>query len=279
MSRAEALPAGRPAVPAAVGRRARHAGFFTLWAVVLTTLVGGLFTGVTAVTIALWVTDPGYAETGPVLDLAFFALGVVLVTTGLASQIRGRRVAGLQQTVVALVALAVAGLLGRRIEPTVGALALLVATAPLVVLHPCRGQLVTLNGPLSKPLAILAGVAISPAGLYSADMLVRARASGPSCFLGQCAAGDRPAEAAALVLALVGVALVAAARSDGWQLPAVSTATAAAVLAVASLALPHETGALGPWHAAATLGWAVALVLVAHGWRVPVRSRQDRIRR
>jgi hypothetical protein len=94
-----------------------------VWAATLTILLGTLFAGLTALTVALWATDPAYAETNPVVDLAFFALGGVLVTGGFASQIARRpAVAGLQQAVLALAALSAAGWLGGRIEPAIGGL-------------------------------------------------------------------------------------------------------------------------------------------------------------
>lgn len=112
-----------------------------MWATALTVLLGLLFAGITALTLAMWATDPTYTQTNPVVDLGFFTLGGILVTVGFASQIRARQVAGLQQAILALLALAVAGLLVGRIEPFLGALLLLVAAAPLVVLHPVRRRL------------------------------------------------------------------------------------------------------------------------------------------
>jgi peptidoglycan/LPS O-acetylase OafA/YrhL len=143
----------RPArAPAAVVTRAST--FATVWAVAVTVVVGVLFAGTTVLTVALWATDSGYTQTNPVLDVAFFALGGILITVGFASQIRARQLAGLQQTLVALLALAAAGLLAGRIEPLVGAVLLLVAAAPVVVLHPARRQLEAADA-VSRPLAAL----------------------------------------------------------------------------------------------------------------------------
>jgi hypothetical protein len=112
-----------------------------VWAATLTILLGVLFTGLTVLTVALWATDPAYVETNPVVDLAFFALGGVLVTGGFASQLTRRpSVAGLQQAPGAG-ALTAAGWLGARIEPAIGGLVLLLASVPLVVLHPDRRRL------------------------------------------------------------------------------------------------------------------------------------------
>lgn len=254
-----ARAAGPPSSSAPRRHRARAA-----WGLALAALLGLLFTGLTALTLTLWVTDPAYTETNPVVDLAFFALGGILVTTGLAAQVRTASVAGLQQAVLALAVLAAVGALGGRVEPFVGGAVLLAAVAPLVVSHPQRARLVALGpaGP-SRSLAVLAVVAAVPATVYTTGMVAQARAAGPSCFLGQCARGDRYAEAAALAVAVVVVALLATARPPGWRLPAWSAGAAALVLGGASLLLPDEAGALGTAWATATAVWGVTLVTVA----------------
>jgi hypothetical protein len=254
-------------------RGAARTTFVVVWAAALTVLLGLLFTGMTALTIALWATDAAYTLTNPVVDLAFFALGGILVTAGLASQFRGGQVAGLQQAILALLALSAAGGLGARIEPFVGPLLLLVAAAPLVALHPRRRRLLAAGDGVSGPLMALALVAAVPATVYAAGMLAEARAAGPSCFLGQCVQGDRLAEAAALAVAVVLVALLASLRTPGWPLPAWCAGVAAIVLGAASWALPAERGALTPWLAAAFVLWGVAFVAVACRESHPARGR------
>lgn len=216
----------------------------TAWAATLTVLVGALFAGTTVLTITVWTNDPAYTQTNPVVDLAFFALGGILITVGFGSQIRSSQTAGLQQAITALLVLAVAGLLARRVEPFVGALLLLMATAPLVVLHPARQRLMAAGRAVSWPLATLGGIALVPALAYATTMLDRAQAAGPSCFLGQCAEGDRLAETAALAVAVVLVALLTSLRTSGWKLSAWCAGAAAVVLGVTSLAFPQELGAL-----------------------------------
>jgi hypothetical protein len=264
------LPATRPGhrrrtAPAAVAARSWQDRCRTAWATTLTCLLGLLFTGLTAVTVTLWATDPTYTQTNPVVDLSFFAVGGILITVGFASQIgRTPRVAGLQQAILALAALAAAGWLGGRIEPFIGALVLLVAAAPLVVLHPGRRQLLTAGPRGSGTLFALSAVAAGPAVVYATDMLDRARAAGPSCFLGQCVQGDRYAEAAALALGVVLVALLASMRTPGWMLPAGSAGAAAVVLGAASLLWRAEVGAVSGAWAGAALSWGCAFVAVAY---------------
>jgi hypothetical protein len=257
------VAAAAPAPFAPAARRAKHGRLRAVWAAVLALLLGLLFTGLTAVTITLWATDPTYAETNPVVDLAFFALGT-MAAAGFASQIRGRHVAGLQQALLALVALAAAGWLGGRIEPFTGPLVLLAAAIPLVLSHPDRRRLLAPGAGFGRALAVLAVIAAVPAALYAAEMLDRARAAGPSCFLGQCVQGDRYAEAAALAIAAVLVAGLTSLRTAGWLLPAWSAGAAAVALGTVSLVLPAEGGALpGTWAVAAVI-WGGAFVATAH---------------
>jgi hypothetical protein len=250
-------------VTAPAHARSWQHSFRAVWAAALTGLFALLFTGLTVLTVTLWATDPTYTQTNPVVDLAFFALGIV-IAAGFASQTRIPTIAGLQQATIALATLAAAGWLGGRIEPFVGPFVLLLAATPLAVFHPDRRQLVAAGAGVSRALAVLAAVAAAPAFVYAADMLDRARAAEPSCFLGQCAHGDRYAEAAALAVAVVLVALLASVRTPGWMLPAWSAGTAAAVLGVASLLFPAQAGALtGAWAVAAVI-WGGAVIAIAH---------------
>lgn len=260
--------------PASTATRPRWSRFQAVWAATLAGLLGLLFTALTAVTIALWASDSAYTQTNPVVDLAFFALGLI-IAAGFASQVRGRHVAGLQQAMLALVALAIAGWLGGRIEPLVGPLVLVAAAAPLVALHPDRRRLLAAGAGLSWALAALAAVAAVPAARYAASMLDDARAAGPSCFLGQCVQGDRYAEAAALAIAVVALALLAAMRTPGWMLPAWSAGAAAVGLGAASLAFPGQVGALSAVWAVAAVVWGCAVAVVAHIQRsTAIRARR-----
>lgn len=260
MSAADTAPRTGP--PSTATRPGYHR-LRTVCAATLAGLLGLLFTALTAVTIALWASDSAYTETNPLVDLAFFALGLI-IAVGFASQIRGRHVAGLQQAMLALAALAVGGWLGGRIEPLVGSFVLVAAAVPLVALHPDRRRLVAAGAGVSWPMVTLAVVAAVPAARYAAGMLDYARAAGPSCFLGQCVQGDRYAETAALAVAVVAVALLAAMHTPGWILPAWSAGAAAVGLGAASLAFPAQVGALSAVGAVAAVAWGCAVVVVTH---------------
>lgn len=156
---------------------------FFAWATILSLLFGVTFVGVTFLTIGLWLANDN-PDTNPVTDLGFFALGAVIIATGFVVQLRTpeHKIAGLQQAVIGLLALGVAGLIGGRVEPLTGSLVSLVAAAILVDLHPARREFFKLGTRLSPRLAALSIFAAIPSTAYAATMLVQARQAGPSCF-------------------------------------------------------------------------------------------------
>lgn len=253
-----------PAVPARTsttpGGPART--LFRLVVGSLAILVGVLFVGVTALTLAVWMLDPSTDETNPVVDLGFFALGGVLVGVGLASQLRApeRSPAGLQQALLGLGALTVAGFLGDRVEPLWAGFVLTLLTAAAAVLHPLRAELVRWPVRPIGPLVGLGLVATVPAALYAATMLGLALEAGPSCFAGQCARGDRFAEMAALAAAIVLVTLLAGAGPRGWRLSARCAGIAAGIVGIASVLLPEVAGSLGLLGGGAAVVWALLVV-------------------
>ncbi len=245
-----------------VGSTRRRA--FFIWAAILSLAFAILFIGVTALTIGMWLANQN-AVTTPVSDLSFFALGTIIVGMGFAVQLRvpERKIAGVQQAVLGLLALGVAGLIGNRVEPLVGSLLFLVAAAILAVLHPARREFFKLGQGLSTPLAAMAILAAVPAVGYASSMLVQARHAGPSCFFGQCHYGDRLAEMAALAFAIVLVGMLAALKTQGWRVAAWSAGASAVILGLASIVLPDAPGALGQVWGALTATWGVLFVVAA----------------
>jgi hypothetical protein len=245
----------------------RRVAFFA-WATILSLVSGITFIGVTVLTLGLWLAHRN-ADTTPVTDLGFFALGAI-ITAGFVGQLRApeRHIAGLQQAFIGLLTLGVAGLIGGRLEPLTGAGIFLVASALLVALHSARRAFLKVGTRLSAPLAALALLAALPAAAYAATMLVQARHAGPSCFLGRCAHGDRFAELAALASAIVALGVLAAARPEGWRLTAWSAGAGAALVGAASLVWPALPGALGRAAGALVVVWGVLFVAVAEWeWR------------
>jgi hypothetical protein len=188
-----------------------------------------------------------------------------MVTAGFVMQLRNphQHIAGLQQSILAIVALGTAGLIGGRIEPLVGALILLVAALGLIALHPAQRTILKIGHRPSLLLVALVLIAAIPAFIYGGQMLVAARSAGPSCFFGRCAYGDRFAELAALALATVLLGLLAAARTCGSRLVAWSVGTAAIVMGVASIVWPGLPGAFGGAMAGAAFVWGVFFIVAA----------------
>ncbi len=241
-----------------------HRRAFFILAAILSLAFGILFIGVTALTIGLWLANQNVLTT-PVSDLSFFALGAIIIGMGFAVQLRvpERKIAGIQQAVLGLLALGVAGLIGNRIEPLVGSLSFLVAAAILAALHPARRAFFKLGQGLSAPMAALSILAAVPAVGYAASMLVLAGHAGPSCFFGRCPYGDRLAEMAALALALVLVGMLAALKTQGWRVAARSAGASAVILGLVSILLPDAPGALGQAWGALTVTWGVLFVVAA----------------
>jgi hypothetical protein len=245
-------------------RRARRVAF-GVWAAVLSLFFGLGLSGLTVVTIGMWLADHGYNDTNPVVDLGFFALGAVLIGSGFVVQVWApeHAIAGVQQAVIGLVALTVAGWIGDRIEPLIGGVLFLLAVGVMAVLHPARGEFVRRGRGVSVRLVVVSIVGGVPAVGYAARMLGLAREAGPSCFLGRCARGDRYAEMAALAIAVVLVGLLAALKTPGWRLPAWSAGTAAILVGLACIALPDVPGAVGRVGGSLAIGWGVLFVAVA----------------
>ena len=259
--------------------RVRRIAFFA-WAAILSLLFGFTFVGVTVLTMGLWLVNRN-PSTNPVTDLGFFALGAVIITTGFVVQLWApeRKIAGLQQAVIGLLALGVAGLIGRRVEPLTGSLLSLVATAILVVLHPARREFFKVGTRPSPRLGALSILAAIPASVYAAMMLVQARQAGPSCFLGRCAYGDRFAEVAALAIAIVATGVLAASKPKGWRVTAWSVGAAAVIVGSASIVLAELPGALGRVAGAVAVAWGVVFVAVSEWeWRNISESSDPQIR-
>jgi hypothetical protein len=240
----------------------RHS-VFRVWAAVWSMVLAVTFLGVTVLTLALWLTDPGYTETTPVGDLSFFALGAI-IGVGLAAQLRRaeQRIAGLQQAGIGILSLGMAGVIGARIEPAVGAGLLLLVMAVLVVLHPARRDVFAPGPGIDIPVLALSVLAGIPAIWYAAGMLRLAAEAGPSCFLGQCARGDRFAEIAAATIAIVSVGGLAGFKTPGWRLPLWSAGLGAILIGLTSIALIDVTGSLGLGWGSLAVTWGVLLIVI-----------------
>jgi len=219
-----------------------------------------------------------------VLDVGWGAVFGVILPLGLLSQLRSpeRRIAGIQQTAVVALALALAGLAGQRAWYLALAAAIGAASAVLLALHPARHTFVARGRGFDPVMLVLAAVAAFPSLVYAWRMASAQRRDLP------------PADAvsnglhhwtvmAALALLVLFLMLLAAVRTAGWRIPALSASLAAGAWAISCLLAPaRSAGSEGHAWAWATLVWAaVALAACArpraHGERAAVDARLEAI--
>ena len=104
-----------------------------------------------------------------ILDVGWGAVFGLIVPIGVLSQLRRpeRRIAGIQQTVVVAVTLALAGAAGQRASYFALAGAIAVASTILVALHPARRTFLVRTRPADRMMLALALVAAGPTLVYA----------------------------------------------------------------------------------------------------------------
>jgi hypothetical protein len=209
-----------------------------------------------------------------VLDVGWGAMFGVILPLGLLAQLRRpeRRIAGIQQTALVAIALALAGAAGEAWWYLVLAGGVAVAFALLVALHPAR-QTVFARGRLERAMLVLAVVAAVPILVYASRMARAQRRDLP------------PADAvsnglhhwtvmAALALAVLLLLLLAALGTSGAGIPAISASIAAGAWAISCLLAPAAAaGSEGHAWAWVALAWAVVTLVAA----VSARTRDQSI--
>jgi hypothetical protein len=203
-------------------------------------------------------------ERNQILDVGWGAVFGVILPLGLLAQLRRpeRRIAGVQQTAVVALALALAGAAGQSWRYLVLAAGVAGVSAVLLALHPARQAFRARRKPEPTMLA-LAAVAAGPSLVYAWRMASAQRRDLP------------PADAvsnglhhwtvmAALALVVVLLVLLAALRTSGWRIPAISASLAAGAWAISCLLAPAAAaGSEGhPW-AWTVLAWAVVTFATA----------------
>jgi hypothetical protein len=200
-----------------------------------------------------------------VLDVGWGAVFGVILPLGLLSQLRRpeRRIAAIQQTAVVALALALAAAAGQNWWYLALAGGVALASAVLLALHPARQTFLTRGRQLELMMLCLAAAAAIPSLIYAWRMASAQRRDLP------------PADAvsnglhhwtvmttlALLVLLLV---LLAAARTSGWRIPAVSASSAAGAWALSCLLAPTSAaGSEGHAWAWAALVWAIVALATA----------------
>ena len=197
-------------------------------------------------------------ERNQILDLGWGAVFGLILPLGLLAQLRfpERRIAGVQQTSVVALALALAGAAGESWWYLVLAAGVAGVSAVLLALHPARQTLRVWAKPDPTMLA-LAAIAAGPALVYAWRMASAQRRDLP------------PADAvsnglhhwtvmAALALLVLLLVLLAALRTSGWRIPAISGSLAAGAWAISCLLAPATAaGSEGHAWAWTVLAWAV----------------------
>jgi hypothetical protein len=189
----------------------------------------------------------------------------VILPLGLLAQLRRpeRRIAGIQQTALVAIALALAGVAGEAWWYLALAGGVAVTFAVLLVLHPARRTLFA-RGRLEGTMLALAAVAAGPVLVYASRMASAQRRDLP------------PADAvsnglhhwtvmAAVAVAVLLLVLLAGLGTSGAGIPAASAAIAAGAWAISCLLAPAAAaGSQGHAWAWAALAWA-AVTLIAAG--------------
>ena len=203
-------------------------------------------------------------ERNQILDVGWGAVFGLILPLGLLAQLRfpERRIAGVQQTSVVALALAVAGAAGESWWYLVLAAGVAGASAVLLTLHPAR-QSFRARGTPDPTMLALAAIAAGPALIYAWRMASAQRRDLP------------PADAvsnglhhwtvlAALALLVLLLVLLAALRTSGWRIPAISAPLAAGAWAISCLLAPAAAaGSEGHAWAWTVLAWAVVTLATA----------------
>jgi hypothetical protein len=205
-----------------------------------------------------------------VLDAGWGLVFGVILPLGRLAQLRRpeRRIAGIQQTAVVAVALAIAAVAGKEWRYTALAAGIAGACAVLLALHPARETFLTRGRQLDPLLLALATFAAVPSLVYAWRMAAAQRRDLP------------PADAVsnglhhwtvmtALGLLVFLLVLLAALRTSGWRIPATSASIAAGGWAISCLLAPGSAaGSEGHAWAWAVIVWAV-VTLSATAWPRP----------
>jgi hypothetical protein len=199
-----------------------------------------------------------------VLDAGWGLVFGLVLPIGLLAQLRRpeRRIAGIQQTGIVALALALAAVLGTAWWYLGLAAGIAGACAVLLALHPARRTFLRRGRGLEPAMLALAALAAVPSLVYAGRMASAQRRDLP------------PADAVsnglhhwavmtALGLLVLLLVLLAGLRTAGWRIPAFSASIAAGGWAISCLLAPDSAaGSEGHAWAWAALAWAV-LVLAA----------------
>ena len=201
-----------------------------------------------------------------ILDVGWGAVFGVILPLGLLSQLRRpeRRIAGVQQTSVVALALALAGVAGQSWRYLVLAAGVAGVSAVLLALHPARRAFLARGQPGPMMLG-LAAVAAGPAFVYAWRMASAQRRDLPPADAVSNGLHHWTVMAALAVLVLL-LVLLAALGTSGWRVPALSASISAGAWAISCLLAPvGAAGSEGHAWAWTVLAWA-AVTFATAAW-------------
>lgn len=231
---------------------------FTTWTTILVIVFGVMVFGLTSLALAWFQTLEGVA--GPVTELGYGVLVGVILTVGVASQLRAaeHKIAGVQQAALAVPALLIGSALAADSQNLEAAAIVAFGVGILLALHPARAEFLRRGSGLSRPLLAIAAVGGLASIAYAIEMGRQAQD-----LVGPPHQVQRLATRAAMAIATVLVGLLASLRTRGWRIPAWSAGVAAVAFGVASVAYPDHPGAAGMAWGGATLAGGILFIAVA----------------
>ncbi len=225
----------------------RHIAF-TIWLVVLVVVFGLGFFGLTSLVIGWFSAVEGVA--GPVTDIGYGVLVGIILTMGLAVQLRApqRKIAGIQQAALVIPAFLMGSAVASDLQDLVSALMVTASVGILLALHPARGEFLKKGGAISPALLAITILGAVPLIAYAVEMGEQAQdLEGPPHHV------QRLSTMAAMAFAIVLTGLLAARRTRGWRTPAWSAGAAIILFGLATLVFPDDPGAPGR-------GWGILAV-------------------
>ncbi len=230
---------------------------FAAWAAFLVMLFGVAFFGLTSLAIAWFGSLEGVA--GPVTELGYGALIGIILTVGVASQLRApeRRIAGMQQAALVIPALLIGSAVSADGQNLEAAAIVFVGVGILLVLHPARAQFLRRGARISRPLFAISVIGAIPSVAYALEMGAQAQdLVGPPHHV------QRLSTMAAMAIAIVLVGLLASLKTRGWRIPAWSAGLAAVAFGLASAVYTDHPAAVGlGWGGAALAGGVLFIAL------------------
>jgi hypothetical protein len=227
-----------------------------------------MFFGLTSLALAWFQDLEGVA--GPVTELGYGALVGIILTVGVASQLRApeRRIAGIQQAALAVPALLVGSALAADSQNVEAAMIVFFGVGILLMLHPARAEFLR-RGATSSALLLTMTV------LYAIPLLGYALRMGAEAqdLVGPPHHVQRLSTMAALAVAIALVGLLASLKTRGWRVPAWSAGMAVMAFGLGSVVYPDHPAAAGlAWGGVALAGGLLFIAVAEREARKPASS-------